>query len=134
MGWRARVVSIVEQAAMRLAVVCAAAVLGLAGCDAREQACNDANAAYMAAQALVAERLVSPVTASFPIAGEKGAHVDKSDGCRYLISSYVDSQNLFGAMVRSKFDAIMVLSPNGSWEPDGFNISEFQGNGAVKRD
>jgi len=119
---------------MRRAAVYAAAMLALAGCDTREQACNDADAAYLAAQELVAERLVSPATASFPMAGEKGAHVDKSDGCRYLISSYVDSQNLFGAMVRSKFDAIMVLSPKGSWEPDGFNLSEFQGNGAVKRD
>lgn len=134
MDWRAGVVGDLEQAAMRGLMVCASAMFALAGCDTREQACNDADAAYLAAQELVAERLVSPATASFPVAGEKGAHVDKSDGCRYLISSYVDSQNLFGAVVRSKFDAIMVLSPDGAWRPDGFNLSEFQGNGAVKRD
>ena len=57
--------------------------------------------AWTAAQLEVEENLVSPSTAEFPW-GTKG-YVTKIDDNTYKINAYVDSENSFGAMVRTHF-------------------------------
>ena len=56
--------------------------------------------AYFLSQRIVKENLKSPSTANFPIDDYKGWLVKDSV---VLIKGYVDSQNGFGATVRSKF-------------------------------
>ncbi len=57
--------------------------------------------AWVFCQYLVESKLVSPKTAKFQFAGADKIKIT-TDGV-YLINSYVDSQNLFGATVRTNF-------------------------------
>jgi len=60
---------------------------------------NDA-AAYNAATAFVKENLKAPSTADF--AGYLKSHIYKSDDL-WIVKSYVDAQNGFGANIRTHF-------------------------------
>lgn len=48
----------------------------------------------------VQDHLKSPSTAEFPYNSNHVYHVDSN---RYVVNSYVDSQNSFGAMIRTRF-------------------------------
>lgn len=58
-------------------------------------------AAYSAVKASVVEKLVAPATASFP--SQSKFAIEKTGNCRFSVSGYVDAQNSFGALIRSKF-------------------------------
>jgi len=81
--------------------------------EAQEAAkmCNDHIAAYVATQQLVKLRLRSPASADFPLADFRHA---KAGPCKFAINSYVDSQNGFGAMIRSYYSAV-VEHASGRW-------------------
>ena len=67
--------------------------------------------AYNLAADVVRETLRSPSTASFPGSLEKKSHVTKrtlSYGTEYKVQSWVDSQNGFGAIVRTKWTVYVV--------------------------
>jgi hypothetical protein len=53
----------------------------------------------------VTSRLRAPKTADF--SGYSNATVDYLGDCRHRVIAYVDSQNVFGAMLRSKYSAIV---------------------------
>lgn len=55
--------------------------------------------AYSCAKSQVKAMLKSPSTAKFPFAGE-GTQIE---GSKYRVSSHVDSQNSFGATIRTNF-------------------------------
>lgn len=55
----------------------------------------------------VKEKLKSPSSAEFPGSREKLAATQHLDSGRYLINSYVESQNSFGAMLKTYFKAIV---------------------------
>lgn len=74
--------------------------------------CSDRDVWRAAQQAVVAE-LVSPATAVFPNFSEVDLGHDL-DICIRTVESYVDSQNGFGALVRSEFIVRVVRSENGS--------------------
>jgi hypothetical protein len=57
----------------------------------------------------VTKALKAPSTAKFPVIGS--SHVTALGNSRYRVSSHVDSQNGFGAMVRSNW--IVLLTHNG---------------------
>ncbi|TVZ26558.1 hypothetical protein JM83_1532 [Gillisia sp. Hel_I_86] len=57
--------------------------------------------AYNVASLQVEQRLKSPSTAEFPGTFEKKNHIENLGENNYLINSWVDSQNGFGATVRS---------------------------------
>lgn len=59
----------------------------------------DASMAYICAQQEVEKHLMSPASADFPL-GIEGNPIGEN---MYLVSSYVDSQNAFGAMIRTEF-------------------------------
>lgn len=65
--------------------------------------------AYNYAEDFVKKRLKSPSTAEFPGLFEKDKHVTELENDEYLINSWVDSQNDFGAMKRSKFSCKIIF-------------------------
>lgn len=68
--------------------------------------------AFYGSQNLVEIRLKSPSTAKFPSLNESGVSVKKIDTCKYFIVSYVDAQNSFGALMRSKYLATVKVDQN----------------------
>lgn len=81
---------------------------------------SDAYKAFAISKRFAKSKLKSPSTAEFPIYSEysEGIHVvDKDDS--FFVASYVDSQNSFGAMIRTKY----LCSVNkGTWEVDEFTF------------
>lgn len=73
---------------------------------------------------LVKERLVSPSTAEFPGMFARTEHVRRIGPGKYSVKSWVDSQNRFGAMVRTNYYAeIQQTGPElhtGHWEMTSF--------------
>lgn len=57
--------------------------------------------AYVYSQLCVKQKLKSPSSAKFPYTDE--AEILKENDSTYLIKSYVDSQNSFGAMLRTNY-------------------------------
>jgi hypothetical protein len=65
--------------------------------------------AYNYAEDFVKQRLKSPSTAEFPGLFEKADHITELGNDEYRINSWVDSQNGFGAMIRSKFSCKIIF-------------------------
>ncbi len=70
-----------------------------------ERQCESKVAAYRVATERVKEQLVSPSTASFPDLSSTGVSVSTERGCIHRIAGYVDSENGFGAQVRTSYEA-----------------------------
>jgi hypothetical protein len=68
--------------------------------------------AWVYTKMYVEQNLKSPRTAKFPWDFTK--HVQR-DGTTYMISSYVDSQNAFGAMIRTHFNATVKEVSEDRW-------------------
>ena len=73
-------------------------------------ACGDVSVAptnrgaCLAAQEMIRERLVSPATAKFqPCRDQQVTH----SGTEWRVTGYVDSQNRFGATIRSSYTATL---------------------------
>lgn len=62
--------------------------------------------AWVAAQQFVKAKLISPSTAKFNGVA-RSPYVVYLGGCRYRVTASVDSQNNFGAMLRTEFEAIV---------------------------
>ena len=77
--------------------------------------------AYM--QQFVIERLKAPSSADFPFGGHRSVS-PLGDG-RYLVKSYVDSQNSFGAQIRTNFEGVVRQTPTG-WQ---LEYLKFDGEG-----
>lgn len=75
--------------------------------------------AYM--QEFVKQRLKSPVTADFPFGGHRD--VEALGDNRYLVNSYVDSQNSFGAQVRTRFSGVITETPTG-WKLESLDLQQ----------
>ena len=69
---------------------------------------------YHMVEEVVKKRLKSPSTADFPSATEFINHI-KSTYEGYEINSWVDSQNSFGATVRTYFSVTCVENEDGKW-------------------
>lgn len=65
--------------------------------------------AFNYAEDFVKQRLKSPSTAEFIGTFEKSDHITELENDEYLINSWVDSQNSFGAMIRSKFSCKIIF-------------------------
>lgn len=84
---------------------------------------GDALTAFVMSQEFVEEKLVAPGTAKFPYFDPSMAtQVDKNT---WIISSYVDSQNRFGALVRTKYRAKMQYIGNNQWKILDLNFSDW---------
>jgi hypothetical protein len=66
--------------------------------------------AYHYAKDFVKKQLKSPSTAEFPGIFEKDGHIVELGNDSYKIVSWVDSQNGFGATIRSKFSCTITFN------------------------
>ncbi len=71
--------------------------------------------AYIMSERFVKEKLKSPSTAKFPGVLNRDGHVIKGEDNQYIINSYVDSQNSFGATVRTNFMVIIKQVDENNW-------------------
>lgn len=82
---------------------------------AREEAqnlkkkCSNDISAFVMSQSFVKDRLRAPATADFPSILD--AKVSATGDCRFKVHAYVDSQNGFGAMIRTRYTADIELDP-----------------------
>lgn len=76
------------------------AVLGSQSSDTTKGNPRDA---YLVCQKFVRSRLKSPDSAKFPHSAHEDVRSIMIDENRFLASAYVDAQNVFGAMLRTRF-------------------------------
>ena len=65
--------------------------------------------AYSYAEDFVEKQLKSPSTAKYPKVVEQDRHITILGNNRYEINSWVDSQNSFGATIRTRFSCIIIF-------------------------
>ena len=82
---------------------------------------NNTIGAWTYMKEFVRQRLKSPSTAEFPFGGHRD--VTALGDKRYLVESYVDSQNSFGATLRTKFRGVIRETPNG-WELESLAVDD----------
>lgn len=78
--------------------------------------------ASLMCQTFVQRRLRAPATAKFPPVTED--KVTKYGPNTFMVSSYVDSQNGFGALIRSTYTCEMTVSGD-SWTPVSIDIASI---------
>jgi len=71
--------------------------------------------AYVMANAFVKERLKSPASADFPYYHERGISIKFLGDNTYSVSGYVDSQNSFGALIRTDYYCKVKYNGNDNW-------------------
>jgi len=72
------------------------------------RACSDDGMFFVVAQKFVRQALKAPATAHFP---SSPTQVIKIADCRYVVTSYVDAQNSFGAQIRSTWGVDLEYLP-----------------------
>lgn len=75
---------------------------------------HDIVGAYVMAEKFVKDRLKSPGSAKFPWVTSDEVTKHLGDG-KYRVESYVDSQNSFGGLVRTKFVCVVEYAGSGNW-------------------
>lgn len=79
-------------------------------------------AAFVMSQTFVEKHLVSPSTAKFPYSS--GAKIVKLDSVTWRVTSYVDSQNKLGGMIRTYYEAKLMYLGNEEWKLLDIKFSE----------
>lgn len=74
---------------------------------------SDTLGAWVACKTFVEKRLKSPASAEWPPSYPK--HTQALGGNRYRVRVYVDSQNAFGAVLRTQVDCTVTVEGS-SWE------------------
>jgi len=89
---------------------------------------STAGQAYIISQTYVKAILKSPSTADFSLLDYQSFDLGKD---KYKIVSYVDSQNGFGAMIRSNYSAVLLFK-GGDWSHiDNWTLEELTFDGEV---
>jgi len=83
---------------------------------------HDAASAWVMCQSFVEDRLKAPRTAKWPWGYTD--YVTDLGGGRYRIKAYVDSQNSFGAMLRTHFTAEVEWTGGDNWRLNSLNVQE----------
>lgn len=107
-----------------LIVIIAALALWIGSCgdSSGPRAEHDALTAYHMSHKFVEKRLVAPATAKFPRYEDKLV-ANLGEG-RYLVSAYVDSENRFGAMIRTRYVAQLLYVGDDRWQLEDLQILE----------
>lgn len=85
--------------------------------------CGSESMAFIMSQGFVKRKLKAPSTASFPSLYADGVSSSQIGWCKYRVTAYVDSQNSFGAMLRSHYSADLEYLPSDkSWRADDLVI------------
>lgn len=88
---------------------------------AEANTCYDSGMAFVMSQNFVKKRLKSPASAQFPYKADVAEY--KGD-CTHTIMSHVDSQNGFGAMLRTRYVAEMKYTGDGMWQMKNLEFIE----------
>lgn len=75
--------------------------------------CSDTTMAFVMSQSFVEKSLKAPSTADFPYITSDGVTVSKLPSCKFQVDAYVDSQNSFGAKIRTHYVAVLGPSADG---------------------
>lgn len=67
----------------------------------------------LCSQNMVKGQLKAPSTADFPWLYDDGVNIQALGGDQYKVSAYVDAQNSFGAMIRTKYYCDIQYPSNG---------------------
>ena len=67
--------------------------------------CEDEIMAFVMSESFVEGRLRAPSTADFPSFSSEGVRVTYLGDCKHRVSAYVDAQNAFGGIVRTRYVA-----------------------------
>lgn len=82
-------------------------------------------AAYIAAQDFVKQNLKSPASVEWPGMFDAGYGEGTPLGeDRYLVNSWVDAQNGFGALIRNRYSAIVREEDEDRWVLEALKFSE----------
>lgn len=84
---------------------------GIAGSPPPTIQCGSGKDAYVMSQLFVEDRLKSPGSAKFPGTADSAVVVDELAECVYQVTAYVDSENSFGAFLRTGYSARMMYMP-----------------------
>jgi len=118
--------TIMQKVALGVFAVCAVFIVGLVvafGDDyaARERQreveseiarnCSDRAMAYIMSRRFIERELKTPSTAKFPSFHDEGVHAAQAEECKFRVSAYVDAQNSFGAMIRTRYTIDMEYLP-----------------------
>jgi hypothetical protein len=79
--------------------------------------------AEVACQRYVREGLKSPDSAKFPLAGTDAVVIDNTEG-QFIVNSYVDAENGFGAQVRTNYHCVVTYRGFADYELVELDILE----------
>lgn len=82
-------------------------------------------AAQARAKDFILKSLKSPKSADFPFLDWKVTPLGKS---RFVVTSYVDSQNSFGANIRTIFNVVLRYKGGTTYDPQSWDIEKFNHN------
>ena len=72
--------------------------------------------AFFICKQFVTDRLKAPASAVFPLSNANGVNITKLDSTQYRVNAYVDSQNDFGASIRTRYTCTVRYTGNDGWQ------------------
>lgn len=97
-------------------VVAAMYFIGRLPEDTAGKKCGGKIEAYVMSQGFMKQRLKSPGSAKFPSYSENGVNVEPQGDCIYAVVAFVDSENSFGALLRTRYSIeVEYLPSERSW-------------------
>lgn len=78
--------------------------------------------AFVMCKQFVTDRLKAPATAVFPTYGDDGTQTDQLSSVQFRARAYVDSQNDFGANVRTHYTCTISSTGGKNWQLDDLKI------------
>lgn len=79
----------------------------------------DSIGAWVVCKDFVTQRLKAPSTATFPASNSDGVTITKLDSVQFRVNAYVDSQNSFGAMIRTQYSCTVRHTGGDNWRLEG---------------
>lgn len=106
----------------KLGLVCLVALLliFMAACSEGEEKEPGKVDAFVMSQTFVKTLLKSPSTAKFPLI--TSAEIIPYGNGRFKITSYVDAQNSFGAMIRNNYTCTVKYVGDNKWECENIKL------------
>lgn len=98
--------------------VCGFFAVSLLASDTPSTAEDDADMAFYMSQEFVKDKLKAPSTAEFPRRSDSDVTVTKLGSGKYSVIAWVDSENGFGAMIRTTYLATLHRVDADNWRLD----------------
>lgn len=71
--------------------------------------------AFVMCKQFMGDRLKAPSTASFATAADDGVAIRRIDQAQFRVQAYVDAQNSFGAMIRTRYTCLVRHTGGDQW-------------------